>query len=62
MSRVLLVILIIYQNGIAAGHTITAPSMKDCQAAQPAITQEYRDGGDAFGGVKDVKSVCIEFA
>jgi hypothetical protein len=62
VSKVLLVVLVLFQNGLSVGHAITAPTIKDCRAAQPAITQEYRDGGDAFGGVKDVKSVCIEFA
>jgi hypothetical protein len=63
MSRVLLVILVLFQNGTAVGHAITAPTMQDCRAAEPAIEQEYREAPDAFGSrVADVKSICLEFA
>jgi hypothetical protein len=62
MSRVLLVILVLYQNGMSVGRAITAPTMHDCRAARPAIEQSYRDAPDALGWeVQDVKSICMEF-
>jgi hypothetical protein len=62
VSKILLVIFILYQNGIAGGRAITAPSMNDCRAAQPMIERQYRDALAAPGwSVAGVKSVCIEF-
>jgi hypothetical protein len=63
MTKILLVILVIFTNGIGAGHVVTAPSMADCRAAEPAIVRQYRDAPEIPGWhVKDVRSICLEFA
>lgn len=60
--KVLLIVLVLFLNGASTGHVVVAPTMHDCEAAKPAITQEYRDAQQIPGwSVQDVKSVCIAF-